>query len=294
MKKKILIFGGSGLVGENFLAHSSHEIIRVTRDRHQKVHWNPGQGVLNTEIFEGVDTVINLCGASIAEKRWTPSRIQILRESRVHTTQFLCSKISESQHKPRVYIQASGVGYYGALNNNLCTEQQGRGFGFLADLAVDWEEASQSLEALGVQRHILRLGVVLASNGGVLQKLKLPFSLNLGGALGSGNQPFPWIHIDDVISILLFFIENPQAGIYNVVAPHRVNQKEFAKTLASSMGRLAFLPAPKWAIKLFMGLMGEELLLGGQNASSEKITQVGYTHLYPQLGKALKQITSRW
>jgi len=300
-RRKILICGASGLVGQALvrsLTQAGHDVILAQRQPVKILpqivlknisYWNPPEFWANPDFLKQVEVIINLSGASIAQGRWTDRRRAMLYKSRVDLTRFLTTLISERTQTspPPLYIQASAVGYYGFSSQQMCREASERGSGFLADLASDWEKSSASLDNLGVRRVLLRMGGVLDQRGGLLRKLYPVFKMGLGGPLGTGRQPFPWISSDDITRVVDHLISDPNwqeiSGPINLVTPQLCNQKEFAQALARSINRPAILPLPEWLIKAFFGQMGRELLLGGVKVQPQKLSDLNYEWKHPKL-----------
>ena len=298
---RVLITGATGLIGS--------KISRLCREKGIKVHylstskdklenktdykgfyWNPNENEIDSKAIEGVDTIINLVGASIAE-RWTPEQKKKILKSRTETANLLYTCLQENGHEVKNLLSASAIGIYPSSLEKLYTEEdQGVDDSFVGEVVVKWEEAVDNFKDLGIEVAKIRIGLVLAENGGVLQKLKEPVNFNVGSPLGSGKQWQSWIHIDDISGIFMFALEKELTGVYNAVAPNPVTNKELVNEVASQMGKPVWLPnVPKVALKLVLGEMSR-LVLSSQLVSSDKIEQEGYNFKYVNLSKALEDL----
>lgn len=248
-------------------------------------------------IISGGDVVVNLLGASIADSRWTPEVKERIRSSRVEAGQALVQAFQKVQTPPSILVQGSAIGYYGNRGNEILTESDSPppvGMSFLADVAREWEASTLDIEAMGVRRIIVRTGIVLGTEGGVLDKFLTPFQLFLGGPIGSGKQWMSWIHRTDEVQAMLFCVENESCrGAFNFTAPAPVRNKEFGEKLGRALNRPSWLPAPGFALKLAMGEMAEELVLGGQRVLPRELENKGYAFAFPELSTALQDIIQR-
>jgi len=299
---RILITGGSGLIGRALianLARNGNEVIVLSR-RPERIICLP-KGVLakwwdghTTEgwrsLVDGVDAIINLAGENISSGRWTDERKRGILESRLNVGRALVQAVEAATHKPRVVIQASGVGYYGPCGDEEITEETPSGHDFLAQVAVEWEASTAPLETLGVRQVVIRTGVVLSTAGGALPRMLLPFRLFAGGRLGSGRQWFPWIHIADEVGAIRFLIENETAsGPFNLTAPVPLSNAEFSHLLGERLRRPALMPTPTFALRLIFGEMAT-ILLDGQRAIPRHLLQLGFTFQFPEAGSALRDL----
>ncbi|MBE0637503.1 MAG: TIGR01777 family protein [Bacteroidales bacterium] len=302
---KIILIGATGFIGQQLvknLSSKKHHLTIVSRNKAkaEKIFlnhsdfagWDGRDPKALTDIINCSDAVINLAGESIAGGRWTDKRKQQILSSRIQSTKAVVNAINEADKKPKVLIQASAVGYYGADNIRTFDENSSAGKGFLADVTVQWEQAAKELDK-SVRVVFLRTGVVLDYNGGALPKMAMPFKLGIGGHIGLGKQWFSWIHIDDEVRAIEFLLENENAfGPFNLTAPEPVTMKEFSKTLGKALKRPSWLHVPSFAIKLLMGKMGEEMLLSGQRVVPKKLMELGFTFRYTIVFDALKSIFS--
>jgi uncharacterized protein (TIGR01777 family) len=303
---KILITGATGLVGkvllERLLKKGYSNIVILTRslessqkysDLPVEVHeWkSPDSELPPAEALQDVDGVFHLMGESVADGRWTKEKKERLINSRVAATENLIKGFQKFSRLPKHFVSASAVGYYGNRCDEALTESSSKGNGFLSDLCDNWEKASAGhVEMRSVH---IRVGIVLSSEGGALKKMLLPFKLGAGGKLGSGQQYMSWIHIDDLVGLFIFALENEElAGPLNGVAPGAVRNVEFTKTLARTLSRPAVAPAPAFALKIILGEMSE-ILLAGQKALPKKVMGFGFRYQYPDLSQALDNILKK-
>lgn len=300
---KILITGSSGLVGTALtqeLLGSGHTVCRLVRpgtaaatNRSPQgfdVNWNPASGELGGAAV-GADAVVNLAGASIANGRWTTQRKQLLRTSRTETTRALVTALAKMAARPRVFISASAIGYYGNRGDETLTEASQPGNGFLSGIAKEWEAEAMKAEALGIRVVLARFGVVLARHGGALSQMMRPFQFGIGGKIAGGRQWMSWITLDDAVAILRLMLENEHIrGPLNVVSPEPVTNAEFTKTLAAALHRPALFPAPAFALRLVLGEMADALLLSSQRVLPAQLQKLNYAFRHPDLQSALQTV----
>ncbi|MFI5056552.1 MAG: TIGR01777 family oxidoreductase [Candidatus Acidiferrales bacterium] len=302
---KVLVTGSTGFVGTALvgaLAGVGHTVCRLVRPESAArggtkngfdVPWNPATGELGGAAV-GADAVVNLAGASIAGGRWTAERKALLRSSRVDATRALVTALAKMNARPRVLVSASAIGYYGSRGDELLTEESAGGIDFLAGLSREWEAEAVKAEALGIRVVRARIGIILARHGGALAKMLLPFKLGVGGRIGSGKQWMSWVTLDDVVGILRFALENGAVqGAVNIVAPGAARNSEFTKELAHALHRPALFPAPAFALRLALGEMADALLLSSQRVVPQRLQQLGYQFLHPDLGAAFAAALSR-
>ena len=298
---KILISGSSGLVGSALakaLEAEGHTVGGLLRPGRQlaacDVRWDPATGQLDAAAMEGVDAIVNLAGASIGEGRWTAARKKILRSSRVDTTRLLVEGMRRLRQRPRVFISASAVGYYGDRGDEILTESSPPGNDFLAELAIEWEAEARRAEALGIRTVISRFGVILAAHGGALPRMILPFRLGAGGRIGSGKQWMSWLTLEEAVEILRCALATGSfEGPVNAVAPNAVTNANFTRALARVLRRPAFFPAPAFALRLALGEMAGALLLSSQRAAPKKLIKLEYSFRYSELETALRSVLGR-
>jgi uncharacterized protein (TIGR01777 family) len=292
---RILISGASGLIGRALtpaLISAGHEPVALVRraPRDNEVQWNPGER-LDSEKLASADAIVHLAGKNIAG-RWTEKFKREVLESRAQGTRILANAAAESCRRcgqPRIFISAAGINYYGSRGDELLTEESSSGQGFLAEVSRQWEAATAPASEAGVRVVNLRIGVVLAHDGGALKPMLLPFRLGLGGRIGSGKQFWSWISFDDVIGVALFALHNDSLrGPVNTVGPSPVRNEEFVRALGEELHRPAIFPLPTWIVRTFLGEMGEELLLTSIRAEPTKLKIAGYKFLHPDLKEAIR------
>lgn len=293
---KVLIFGGSGLVGRRlsfFLSQRGHEVYVLSRTK-RVVQGGPylvyrlDQLAQILAQMKGPYSLINLAGESIA-KRWTKKRKQEILHSRVDLTRQIAAAVQQAERKPDVWINASAVGYYGSSETAVFTEDDGPGEGFLAEVARQWEAAA--LRGNEWTRVITaRFGVILDKEGGALPRMVLPYRFFLGGRVGSGKQWVSWIHIDDVVGMLHHcMIDTSIHGPINVTAPHPVRMDDFGRMIGKVLHRPHWLSVPAWMLRSLLGDMAE-ILLQGQKVIPQKMNSYGYSFRYPELERALQNL----
>ncbi|MCD6393625.1 MAG: TIGR01777 family oxidoreductase [Planctomycetes bacterium] len=292
-----LVTGSTGLIGSvvaDALRGAGHEVYRLIRPPRQagadEILWDPMEGSIDKSKLGGCDAVIHLAGESIAG-RWTAAKRKRIYDSRVKGSRLLCEYIAGMDSRPKVFISASGVGYYGDRGETLLTEEAPAGEGFLTKVACDWEAACRKAGEFGVRTVQTRFGMVLSKDGGALSKMLPAFKLNLGGPLGGGKQYMPWVSIDDVVSVIMFALENDTiAGPVNVVSPQTVTNREFSRALARTLHRGCFFRVPEFVLKLIFGDMGRELLLFSNRAVPQKLLDAGFEFKHPDLAEALAAV----
>ena len=296
---KILIGGSHGLVGTALiksLETMGHEVFRLVRYApHSKteVEWSPDRYSIALARIEGFDAVVNLAGESIAE-RWTDEKKRRIRESRVKGAKLLGDALANLTVRPKTFICASAIGYYGNRGDEILTESSAPGDDFLADVCQKWEEATALATEKGIRVVNTRFGVILDTEGGALKKMLPPFRMGVGGKIGSGKQWMSWIALDDVVGGIQFALANDSIkGPVNFVAPNPVTNAEFTKTLGQALSRPTLFPMPGFAVKLLFGEMGEALLLGSERVAPKRLTAEGYEFRFSQLEPALAHILEK-
>jgi uncharacterized protein (TIGR01777 family) len=269
-----LLTGGTGFVGKNLIsrlqgvtvvsrspaaAKKRLEEAGLAENLGGVIPWNNGLNSNDLERIPPIESVINLMGEPIAEGRWTEKKKGRIRSSRVDGTQSLVNSIIKSGNLPKVFVSASAIGLYGNTGDTIIEEDAPAGRGFLPEVCQAWESATAPLEDLGVRVVHLRIGIVLGPDGGALKKLVPLFRAFLGGNLGNGKQWMAWIHVDDLVSMIQWAMETPISGGINATAPNPVRNADFTKSLARTIGRPAFLPAPRFAVRLAIGEFAESL-----------------------------------
>lgn len=302
----IVVTGGTGFIGRPLCASLSQEGHRVTLLTRRKeeaqrlfgpavtaVEWNGTETGAWEQSLEEADAVINLAGAPIADARWTDARKRLLTLSRVLTTRLLVVALSRRSAKPRMLINASGIGYYGASDDRVLDEGAARGQGFLADLCLAWEAEALRAAEFGVRVVMLRTGMVLEQDGGALPKMLLPFRLFAGGPILPGTQWVSWIHRRDHIGLIQWLLTTPSvSGPVNAVAPGAVTMNRFCEVLGQALHRPSWLPVPGFALQLALGELGT-LLTTGQRVNPAKAISGGYVFHYPTLEPALRAIVTK-
>jgi uncharacterized protein len=286
---RVLLTGGTGFIGgavARALRGAGHDVTIVSRQ--------PGYVPAKAISWDGVraamhetDAVVNLAGEGIADRRWTAARRHEIVASRIDATRAIVGAIAESSARPKVLVNASAIGFYGAHGDEVLDETAPPGEGFLADVCRTWETEAFRAQALDVRVAALRIGVVLGPNGGALAKMLTPFRAAVGGRLGSGKQWISWIHRDDVVGLVLAALDGTAyAGPVNATAPTPVRNRDFTAALAAAVHRPAVLPVPGLALRLVLGEMAQ-MLLTGQRVVPALATGTGYAFTYPELGPAI-------
>lgn len=299
---QILLTGGTGLIGQALipvLLQNGHQIVLLTRDK-EAAYYKLAKPVphLDTVVesldrvnFNHLDAVINLAGEPIVNKRWTDRQKQVLCESRWQLTRRVVEKIKEAQTPPSVLISGSAIGIYGRQDQQPIDEQfQDFSQEFSHTLCREWEQIAGDAKSDKTRVCLLRTGIVLSEKGGALAKMLPAFRFGLGGPIGSGKQMMSWIHIDDMVKLIVFLLEHAKlSGPFNATAPNPVSNEVFSKTLARTLRRPCLFRVPEIALKLAMGEMSE-LLIHGQAVVPEKLTQAGFEFRYPKLDAALEAL----
>jgi uncharacterized protein (TIGR01777 family) len=275
------------------------EVVGVTRDperarrAHPSVGWHPWNATTERPpgaALEGVDAVINLIGEPI-DQRWTDEAKRRIRDSRERTTKNLVDALSAADPRPRAVVSQSAVGYYGDRGDAIVDESTPAGTTFDAGVCVAWETAARSAEEIGMRVAIIRTGLVLDADHGLLEQLLPPFRLGLGGPLAGGRQYMPWIHLDDWVRLVLWVLDGEdRPGVYNASAPNPVTNAEFSKALGRALGRPAVVPVPKLVLKARFGGELGEVLTGGQRAIPRRALDGGFEFAHPDLEPALRSL----
>jgi len=292
---RILVSGVSGPIGVALLpslASGGAQIVRLVRGtakNAEQISWEPLAPV-SAAAVSGFDAVIHLAGESVVG-RWTDAKKKAIRDSRVLGTRNLATALAKSDAKPGVLVCASAVGFYGTRGDELLREESPRGRGFLPEVCREWEEASRIAAEAGIRTVNIRIGLVLSSKGGALQKMLTPFKLGLGGRVGPGTQWWSWIHVDDIVGAIHHIIQTESLfGPVNLVAPSPVRNEEFTRVLASALRRPAVFPVPAFAARLALGEMAQELMLSSQRVVPEKLATSGYAFRFCELRAALEDL----
>lgn len=299
---RVVVSGGTGLVGRRLLQSllaDAHDVAVLTRDAAAArltlptgcgaIEWNPERGELDADAIAGAAAIVHLAGAGVADKRWSPLRRDSILQSRVAGGEAIARAVAVLGHdeRPDVIVGGSAVGFYGDRGQDILDESDGAGEGFLADVCVAWEA---SLAGTGIRTVSLRTGVVLASDGGALSKMLPAFRLGLGGRLGSGRQWMSWIHIDDLVGLIRFAIDELRLeGAVNATAPTPVTNADFTRILARTLHRWAILPVPGPVLRLALGELSS-MLLGGQRVLPAKAEALGFGWQYGDLEAAFEDL----
>lgn len=298
MSKKILITGASGLVGSQLtemLLQKGYQVVHVGRTKRAgKVPafvWDVTKQEFDIESLNGVDTIINLAGAGVADKRWTDSRKRELLESRTKSLELLHKTLSTNNHQVTAVISASAIGYYGFVGDDVFTEDSKSGTDFLATLTQQWEAEADKLNTLNIRVVKLRIGIVLSDKGGALIEMAKPVRMFVGSPLGSGKQFLSWIHIDDLCNMFIKAVTNEKLqGAYNAVSGDWVTNKEMTLAIGKVLNRPVWLPnVPAFVLKVMLGEMAN-LVLQGSKVSADKIKQTGFNFTYTKLDDALQNL----
>ena len=304
---RVIITGGTGFQGRPLsanLVNAGYEVIVLSRNPQAYKEQLPsgvrieqwdGQSAQGWGMLaEGAEAIINMAGENMAAGRWTEKSKQIIRSSRINAGKAVTEAIAQAKDKPKVVIQASAVGYYPSGSDQVLTEESPNGNDFQASVCLDWEASTVLVEQSGVRRVVIRTGIPLSPEGGVLGRYLLPFKLFAGGPLGSGKQWTPWIHMADQIGAIRFLLENPlTSGIYNLCSPNPVSNKQFAQAIGKAMGRPSVVPVPGFALNMVFGEMADEMLLVGWRALPKRLQEAGYVFRFPEIGPALQDLLKK-
>ncbi len=296
---KILISGASGLVGTHLIptliakGHSVFKLVRKAPKLADEIQWDAEKGFSETEKskLENFDAVVHLAGDNVASGSWDEAKKRSIRESRTIGTQVLVDALKQTNNPPKILVSASAIGFYGNRGDEILTEDSPKGVGFFPEVCDAWEIEARKAEAFA-RVVCLRIGVVLANDGGALEKMLTPFKFGVGGVIGSGKQYMPWISIEDIVGIFNFAIENNISGILNTTAPNPVTNYEFTKSFGKVLNRPTVLPLPEFVVKLMFGEMGETLLLQGCRVIPKRLQELGYKFKYENLEDAFKAVLS--
>lgn len=294
---RTLVTGATGFVGRNLLPHLKRPVILSRhKSKNRKVlnpfdltayDWSPDSGPPPGQAFDNVDVVIHLAGENIASGRWTRSKKQRIRSSRVTGTSNLVRALVKLPKPPRLLISASAIGYYGSRGDEILTESASPGSDFLADVCVAWESAALEAAQAGIRVVLLRTGIVLGPGGGALETICKPFRLGLGGRLGSGTQWMSWIHLQDLVQMILYLREHETIrGAVNAVSPNPCTNEQFTAALGKALHRPTFFAVPAPALRLALGQFANTLL-ASQRVVPEILSRAGFAFRYAGLDAAL-------
>jgi len=301
---RIIITGATGFIGRALCEHMAkrgHEVIALTRslakaqgllgEPVKSVKWDGRSAQGWVSLADGAGAIVNLAGENIGSRRWTQATKRAILQSRLNVGRAVVEAVELSTAKPKVIVQASGVGYYGPHGDEILDESSPCGEGFLSDVAHQWEASTKPVEAMDVRRIIIRTGGVLEREGGMLPRLLLPFRLFIGGPLGGGRAWFSWIHRDDEVAAIRFLIENEDVrGVFNLTAPEPLTIRDFCRLLGHVTRRPSWLPVPGFVLRLLFGEMADALLLSGQRVLPKRLQEAGFEFKYPTAETALRAI----
>ncbi|HBH82459.1 MAG: TIGR01777 family protein [Bacteroidetes bacterium GWE2_41_25] len=302
-EKKVLITGGSGLIGRyltSLLLGEGYDVAHLSRKQDQfgrvrVFRWDPDKGIVDPIVFDGVNFIVHLAGANIGEKRWSDKRKMEIESSRVDSAKLLFKVISENNIPLKAFISASAFGYYGSVTTEkIFSENDPPADDFLGTVCRKWEEAADLFSASGTRIVKIRTGVVMENNDSALAKLLTPAGIGVFPRLGSGRQYMPWIHINDLCNIYLKAIQDESmSGPYNAVSPQHITQSEFVRTLAFALNKSFFNPpVPAFILRMALGNMAD-LVLKGSRISSEKLIGTGFKFRFSNLKEAIKNALDR-
>lgn len=303
-RRLVIISGATGFIGRPLaldLAEAGYEVAVLTRhpqkasalfgNRVRAAAWDGRTSEGWLELASRALGIVNLAGENIGAGRWTDKKKQEIIRSRIEAGRAVMDAFEKASTRPKILIQASAVGYYGPRSDEELEETSPAGQGFLAAMTRDWEDSTGGAASLGVRRVVVRSGLVLDRDGGVLPRFLRQFRLFAGGPLGSGKQWLSWIHRRDEIAAIRFLLERKDlAGVFNLTAPAPLTMKDFARTLGRVMKRPAWFPVPAFLLRLLFGQMAEETLLAGQKVLPRALLKAGFRFSYPDLENALLQI----
>lgn len=302
---KIVVAGGTGFIGQALcraLSKRGDEVVALGRhagatalaalEGVRVLAWTaaPGANEPWQAQVEGADALVNLAGEPVVGRRWTEGQKRRIRASRLEAVAALTEAVERAEVRPSVCVSASAVGYYGVRDASPIDESAPAGEDFLARVCRDWEEATKSIEALGTRVVLPRIGLVLGQGGGALSKLATPFRLGVGGPMGTGRQWVPWIHLDDVVGLILKAIDDRSfVGPVNAVSPGGVDNEAFSKALGRVLHRPTFVRTPGFAVRFALG-EAADVVLGGQHPTADKAMDLGYAFKWPVLEDALTSL----
>ncbi len=304
---RVIITGATGFIGKSLcqeLTEAGYEVVALSSNREagakilgekvKVVQWDgktaKGWGNLANEAY----AIINLAGSNISSGRWTDKRKKVILESRLNAGKAVVEAVRQAKEKPKVIIQASGIGYYGSHGDEIVDEEFSPGKGFMPEVAQQWELSTKAVELLGVRHIVIRTGVVLGKEGGAFPRLALPFRLFAGGRVGSGEQWFSWIHLKDEVGAIRFLMEKEELeGVFNLTAPGAVKEKEFARVLGKVMHRPSWFPVPGFVLRVLFGELAQAALLTGQRVVPKRLLEAGFKFQYTEVETALQEILGK-
>lgn len=300
--KTILITGGTGLLGMriSLLLKEQGLIVRhLSRTENLNAtypayKWDLNAQTIDPKAFDGVDGIIHLAGAGIADSRWTNSRKKAILDSRVNSSKLLIKALKDRTDPPKVFVACSAVGYYGDRNDTILDETAESGNGFMSEVCVKWEQSVEGIRAMGIRTPVIRVGIVLSTQGGALPKLNMSYPLRVGSYFGNGQQYYPWIHLDDICQIFIkALLKESMAGIYNGTAPNPVTNKQLAQAISKAHHQKTLIvPAPAFAAKTLLGEMSA-VVLNSTRAIPKALEAMQHSFEFSDLVPALEDLFKR-
>ncbi|MEM1349177.1 MAG: TIGR01777 family oxidoreductase [Myxococcota bacterium] len=295
-RQTVAITGASGLIGTDlsaFLTTGGHTVKRlVRRDAagDEEISWKPSAQKIDAASLEGMDAVVHLAGAGVADKPWTESYKRTILESRTKGTTLLAETLANLERKPRVFISASAIGYYGDRGGELLTEEEPAGDGFLAEVCEAWEASTKAASDAGIRVVRLRIGLVCSAKGGLIHRLLLPFKMGVGGRLGDGHQYMSWVSLDDVVGAIHHAMWTEELeGPVNVTAPTPVTNREFTRAFGAAVGRPTFIPVPRFGLRAVFGEeMTSQVFFSSQRVQPKRLEDTGFGFTFTSLEEALR------
>lgn len=300
MAKRILITGASGMIGQaltELLLRQGHMVVHLGRLARQgtvpSFVWDIDKQQIDLRALEGIDVIVNLAGANVGERRWTPARKREIGESRTKSSRLLVDVLKKHTNQVRTFVAASAIGFYGYASDEVRNEESPAGTDFLAQVTRHWEEEADKVVEQGIRLVKLRIGIVLSNTGGALMEMARPVRWLVGSPLGSGSQYLTWIHLEDLCRIFQKAIEDERmAGTYNAVGPEWVTNREMTRAIANALHKPLWMPAiPGFVLRAVIGEMAD-IVLTGARVSSEKIQEAGFEFRFKRLDQALSDLLS--
>jgi uncharacterized protein len=296
----VAVTGSTGLIGSALVTalrregHGVRRLVRRPPSADDEVRWDPSAGTIDVDGLAGIDAVVHLAGEGIATRRWTDEQKRRILESRTEGTRLLAGALASLDPRPSVLLSGSAVGWYGDRGDDVLTEDEPRGDGFLADVVEAWEAAAAPAVDAGIRTVYLRTGIVLSSKGGALAKMLLPFRLGAGGPIAGGKQWWPWISLDDEVGAIIHLLTADVAGPVNLTGPQPVRNAEFTKALGRAVRRPAVLPIPSLGPRLLLGRELAASLLGdSQRVVPARLKESGYRFQHRDVDTALRDAVRR-
>lgn len=291
----IAITGATGLIGSALTrslrddGHTVRPLVRRPSEDPDAVRWDPAAGTIDADALTGVDAVVHLAGAGIGDKRWSPARKREILESRTRGTSLIARTMAEMATPPTTFVSGSAIGFYGSRGDDVLTEDSGPGDDFVAEVVQAWEGATQPAVDAGIRTVTARTALVLASDGGILPRMALPFRFFVGGRLGSGRQWMSWITLDDEVRAIRFLLDRADiSGPVNLAAPQPVTNADMSRAIGAALHRPSAVPVPAFAPRLALGReMADSLLFASQRVEPAVLTGAGFAFTHAELAGAL-------